>query len=121
MKMRTKQVLAVVVIFLFLSVTTAPSLQADTQPILEGEMVEFTTEIYGLPGKEPQTVQLTQREAEAVDKLFEDIRTQLENVETREEAVEIFNEAIVELDRYGLLPKKFRQKTPVVPHECRAS
>ena len=66
-------------------------------------LAEFTTEVCGLPGQEPQTVQLTQEQADEVDRLFEDIRTQLDMVETREEAVEIFNEAIVELDRYGLL------------------
>ena len=88
---------------LLIGVALAPSLHADTQPTLQGEMVEFTTEVCGLPGQEPQTVQLTREQAEQVDRLFENIRTQLDNVETREEAVEIFNQAIVELDKYGLL------------------
>ena len=34
---------------------------------------------------------------------FDDIKEQLENVETREEAEVIFKDAIVELDKYGLL------------------
>lgn len=66
-------------------------------------MVEFTTEICGLDGGK-QTVKLTQEEAEEVIQLFSSIEEQLNNTDSMEEAVEIFDEAIVELDRYGVLP-----------------
>jgi hypothetical protein len=48
-------------------------------------------------------VQLTQKEAEEVDRLLENVRLELNKSTSREEAVEIFNEAILELDKYGLL------------------
>jgi hypothetical protein len=67
----------------------------------EDELVKVTTDFCGL-GKR-HTVQLTQREAEELDVLFDSIREKLDNAETREETVEIFNEAIVEIDKYGLL------------------
>jgi hypothetical protein len=69
----------------------------------ESVLIEITTEVYGLPGQRPQTIQLTKEDVEAVDILFEEIKFKLDDVETRDEAVEIFNEAITELDKYGLL------------------
>jgi hypothetical protein len=99
-----KKILTTGIIILFLGLAFAPSLHANApEEVLDGELVEITTEVCGLPGQKPQTVQLTTEDAEAVDKLFEEIKTKLDNIESREEAVKIFNEAIVELDQYGLL------------------
>ena len=92
---------AFAVVVLFIGLACAPSLHANVST--SEEPVEITTEICGLPGMKPQTVQLTTEDAEAVDRLFEEIKSKLDNVESREEAVEIFNEAIVELNEYGLL------------------
>ena len=98
-----RKLLTTSIIILFLGVVFAPSIHANTQPILDSEMVEFTTEICGLSGQKPQTIQLTQTEAEEIDQLFEDIRTQLDTVETKEETIEILNKAVMELNKYGLL------------------
>jgi len=65
------------------------------------ELVEFNVEFSGLGKK--HTVQLTQQEADEVELLFDEIEERLSKVETRDEAEEIFKEAVVELDRYGLL------------------
>jgi hypothetical protein len=65
-------------------------------------LVEFTTEVCGLDGGK-QTVELTSEEAAEVDALFSSIRERLNETETREEAEEIFKEAVVELDKYGLI------------------
>jgi len=67
----------------------------------DDDLVEIDVEFCGLGKK--HTVQLTQQEADEVELLFADIQSQLENVETREEAEVIFKEAVVELDKYGLL------------------
>ena len=103
--MRTNPLLrkgiAVVVIALLLALAFAPSINANVSK--EDELVEITTEICGLPGLKPQTIQLTKEDAEAVDRLFEETKVKLDSVETREEAVEIFIEVIVELDKYGIL------------------
>jgi len=68
---------------------------------LNEELVDYNVEFSGLGKK--HTVQLTQEEADEVELLFDDIEQQLSKVETREEAEEIFKEAVVELDKYGLL------------------
>lgn len=89
------------VVLLFYGLAFAPSIHANISK--DSELVEITTEVCGLPGMQPSTIKLTRKEADEVDQLFEDVRERLDRVETREEAVEIFNEALVELDKYDLL------------------
>ena len=67
----------------------------------DNELVEFEVEFSGLGKK--HTVKLTQQEADEVELLFDDIEQRLSEVETRDEAEVIFKEAVVELDKYGLL------------------
>ena len=101
---KVKKYGVVAIIFLLICVSLAPSIHANIQQeTLDSELVEFTTEICGLPGKEPQTVQLTPEQAEEVDRLFDEIKIKLDNTASREETVEIYNDAIVELDKLGLL------------------
>ncbi len=92
--------LAVAVILLFIGVAVAPSINANVRS--EEKLVAFTTEVCGL-NIVKQTVKLTQEEAEEVETLFDSIRERLNATEFREEADEIFKEAVVELDKYGLL------------------
>ena len=67
------------------------------------ELVEFDVEFCGLGKK--HTVKITQQEADEVELLFGEIHERLNEVETREEAEEIFKKAAMELNQYGLLPK----------------
>ena len=96
--MNIKKCVAVGVILLFIGVAFGPSINATNRR----EMVEITTEVCGLNGG-TQTVQLTNEQAEEVEVLFDSIRKRLNATETREEAEEIFREAVVKLDNYGLL------------------
>ena len=93
------RLLVFAVIFLFLGITIAPSINANAS---NKALVEFTTEVCGLNGGK-QTVKLTQEEAEEVEILFDSIRERLNAAESIVEAEEIFKEAVVELDKYGLL------------------
>ena len=95
-----KKLLVVGVIGLFLGLACAPSINANVSK--ESELVEITTEVCGLGGRK-YTVQLTKEKAEEVDRLFENIRDKLNTTDSREEAEEIFKEAVMELDKYGLL------------------
>jgi hypothetical protein len=95
-----KKLFVVGVIGLFLGLACAPSLNAGVSK--ESEQVEFTTEICGLNGGK-QVVKLTQQQAIEVEELFDLIRERLNATESREEAEEIFKEAVVDLDKYGLL------------------
>lgn len=91
--------LTVAVIILFIGLAIQPSINANTK---QSEFVEITTKVYGLNGGK-HTVKLTQQEADEVKEIFNSIREKLNNTESKEESEEIFKEAVVELDRYGLL------------------
>jgi len=93
-----KKALATLVILLFLGLALAPSINADVE---KDDLVELDVEFCGLGGK--HTVKLTQEEYNEVELIFEDIQEKVSCVESDDEAVEIFNEAIVKLDKYGLL------------------
>jgi hypothetical protein len=95
-----EKILSIVVIALFLGMTIAPSINANVEK--ESELVEITTDICGLKGGK-NTIKLTKEEADEVDRLFANIRQRLNESTSREEGEEIFKEAVVELDTYGLL------------------
>lgn len=99
-----KKGLAVGIIFLFISVAIAPSIHFNSvKATPKNDLVEFTTEAYGIPGRTPQTVTLTKQQASDVEELIESIKRNLDNATTKEETVSIFNHAVVDLDTYGLL------------------
>jgi len=93
-----KKLISVIVILLFIGLAFAPSINANIQ----SDFVEFTTEVCSLNGGK-QTVKLTQQQADEVESLFDSIREQLNTSESREQAEKIFKDAVVELDKYGLL------------------
>ena len=67
----------------------------------DNDLVELEVEFCGLGKK--HTVQLTQQEADEVEQIINNFQKQINGVETREEAEIIFKDAVVELDKYGLL------------------
>jgi len=102
-KKMLKKEMVVAVILLFIGLAFAPSINANvSKASLDSELVEFTTEVCGLnSGK--HTVQLTKEEADKLEQLFDVIKKKLDVVKTREQSVEILNDAIVILDKYNLL------------------
>ena len=90
--------LAVAVILLFIGVAFAIPINAN---VVKDDFVEFDVEFCGLGKK--HTVSLTQQEADEVELFFDDMQDRLFAVESDDEAMVIFNEAVVELYKYGLL------------------
>lgn len=93
-KILVGSIIAVVVIL----ITPLSSVVAKSS--VDNNLVEIDVEFCGLGRK--HTVKLTQQETDEVELLFDDIEQRLSEVETRDEAEEIFKDAVVELDRYGL-------------------
>jgi len=90
--------LAVSIILLFIGVSIAPAINAS---FVKDNLVELEVELCGLGKK--YAVELTQTEADELEKLFDNIEQKLSEVETREQTEDIFKDAVVELDKFGLL------------------
>ena len=99
-----KKILATVVVILFVSLAFAPSLFADVETISEQqELVELTVEFYGLDKLESHGITLTRENADKIDDLFEEVKNDLNTVTSNSERISIFNDCIIELDKFGLL------------------
>jgi len=95
--------LVIGIILFLIGVSLAPSINAYISKIsLDDEIIEYTIEICGMNGGK-QKVTLTQRETKEVESLFDSVTERLNKTETREEAEDIFEDAVLELDKYGLL------------------
>ena len=98
--------LAVGIILLFVGVTIAPTINFNTvKASTEDDFVEVTTQAYGIQGYGDTTVKLAREQYNDLEQYLVDFRARLNQTSTWEEAVPIFKEAVVELDKYGLLPR----------------
>ncbi|MBN1859888.1 MAG: hypothetical protein JW840_00345 [Candidatus Thermoplasmatota archaeon] len=104
--MEIKKLLAAGVILLFVGVTIAPTINFNTvKASQENDLVEVTSEACGIKGFEDTTVKLTREQYQNLEQYLVEFRARLNQTSTREEAVPIFKDAVVELDKYGLLPR----------------
>ena len=94
-----KHYIVIIVTFIFLGPVLEPSINAY---FTEEQFIEFTTEICGLNNVK-QKIELTLKEAEEVEELFNSIKLKLDKIESSKQAENIINDAVVKLNRYGLL------------------
>lgn len=98
--------LAVGIILLFVGVTIAPSINFNIViASQENDLVEVITQACGIQGFEDTTVMLTRQQYQDLEQYLVEFGAQLNQTLTLEEGVPLFKEAIVELDKNGLLPK----------------
>ena len=101
-----KKILVVGIILLFIGVAIAPSINFTVvKASNDNDLVEVTPQACGIKGYADTTVKLTREQYQNLEQYLIDFRAQLNQTTTREEAVPIFKEAVMELDKYGLLPK----------------
>ncbi|MBE3093873.1 MAG: hypothetical protein IMZ52_02495 [Actinobacteria bacterium] len=101
-----KKSLVVSVILLFLGVAVAPSINVNVVKASDdNDLVEVTTQACGIKGYGNTTVKLSREQYQDLEQYLVEFRARLNKITTREEAVPIFKEAVVELNKYGLLPK----------------
>jgi hypothetical protein len=104
--MEMKKILAVGVILLFVGVTIAPTInQSVVTASPDDDLVEVTTQACGIQGYKDTTVKLTGEQYQNLEEYLVEFRARLNQTTTREEAVPIYKDAVVELNKYGLLPK----------------
>lgn len=98
--------IAVGIILLFIGIAVTPSINFNVvKASSEDEFVEVTSQACGIKGFGDNTVKLRKQQYRDLEQYLADFRERLNKTTTREEAVPIFNEAVVELNKYGLLPK----------------
>jgi len=103
---RMKKGLVVSVILLFIGIAIAPSINFNVvKASTDNDLVEVTTQACGIKGFGNTTVKLTREQYQNLEQYLIGFRARLNQTTTREEAVPIFKDAVVELNKYGLLPK----------------
>ena len=106
MRFDKSKVLVIDIILLFIGVAVAPSINFTVVKASDDtDLVEVTTQACGIKGFGNTTVKLTREQYQNLEQYLVDFRARLNQTTTREEAVPIFKEAVVELNKYGLLPK----------------
>jgi hypothetical protein len=100
-----RKCLAIGIILLFVGVTIAPTINFQVvKASTDDDLVEVTTQACGIQGYENTTVKLTREQYQNLEEHLVEFRARLNQTSTREEAVPLFKDAVVELDKYGLLP-----------------
>jgi hypothetical protein len=101
-----RKCLVVGIILLFISVAIVPSINFTVvKASNDNDFAEVTTQACGIKGYRDATVKLTGQQYQNLEEYLIEFRSRLNQTTTREEAVPIFKEAVVELNKYGLLPK----------------
>jgi hypothetical protein len=102
---RLRKYLVIGIILLFISIAIAPTINYTTvKAVADNDTIEVTTEACGIKGFGNTTVKITRQQYQNLEQYLVGFRARLNKTTTREEAVPIFNEAVVELNKYGLLP-----------------
>jgi hypothetical protein len=99
-----KKGVAAAIILLFLGVAVVPSISI-VKAATDNDLVEVTTKAYGIKGFGNHTVKLTRQQNQNLEQYLGNFKARLNKTTSREEAVPLFKEAVVELNKYGLLPK----------------
>ncbi|HVQ01777.1 MAG TPA: hypothetical protein VMT57_09730 [Candidatus Thermoplasmatota archaeon] len=94
-----------IVLFL-LGVAIAPNINFDVvKASLNDDIIGVTTQTCGVKEWDNTTVHLSRSQYQNLQLYFTTFRDRINHTTTREEAVPLFNEAVVELNKHGLLPK----------------
>ena len=101
-----KKWLAIGIILLFIGIAVAPTINYSVvKASTDDDLVEVTTQACGIKRYGNTTVKLTREQYQNLEQYLAEFRTKLNQTTTREEAVPIFKDAVVELNKYGLLPR----------------
>jgi hypothetical protein len=107
-----KKGLAVGIIILFVGVAVASGITFKTDSsntmqteVSNDELVKISISICKINSVEDYEVSLTQQQVEELDNLVDNIKPELDKVETRVETVRLFRDIILSLDKLGMLPE----------------
>ncbi len=97
--------LSAIFILLIIGISFSSCIKANIAKDLEGEnkFIEITAEISGLDGSTSNKVKLTEEQSIELKLIVNKIKNRLSTTSTEEETIELFNSAIEEFNKYGLL------------------
>ena len=94
------------IIFLFIGVAIAPHINVNVAKASgENHLIEISTQVCDITDDTTHTIQLTKQQVEEVQTIFDNLKNRLSTTETIKETQRTFNDTIIELDRYNLLPE----------------
>ncbi len=100
-----KKILIVGVILLFIGVAVAPNINTTVvKASTDDDLVEVATQACGIQGYGDTTVKLTREQYQNLEQYLVEFRGRLNQTTAKEEVVDLFKEAMAELEKYGLLP-----------------
>ena len=101
-----KKTFVVLSFFLCIGFIIAPISSMYTVSASAGNIpVKITTRVSDFTAETTVMVQLTEQQTRDVRIIFDDLKNRLTTAESTEETQRIFNDTIIELDRYNLLPE----------------
>ena len=99
-----KKILSLGVILLFVGLALAPYMVAKHSVEFIDKKIPVTLEVYRNDDIITHTVPISQNKLSKFMLVFKDIKQRIENITTKEETINIFNDAVIELDNFGLFP-----------------
>lgn len=101
-----KKFWAVAVMFVCICIAIAPWVASGVaNAVLEEKPIEVSMHVYGKNESGTRSVFLTKQQYHRLTQYLANLQTRLHSMIRREEAVVLFQEAIVQIDSYGLLPR----------------
>ena len=101
--------LVVGIILLFIGISIAPGVTSiefsKDKNSKDNELVEITLQLCKTDGVEDHKMYITQKQNEQLEVLIKSFKANLNNAETREETIEIYNDMVVSIDELGILPE----------------
>jgi hypothetical protein len=103
--------LAVGIILMFVGVAIAPSININVvKASNDNDLVEVTTQAYGVEGFGNTTVRLSHEDLESLRQYFVSFNARVNASSSSEETVLLYKDAVREMHDYRLLPKGLSQK-----------
>ena len=101
-----KKLMVVGIIILFISVSVAPSINANIgRTPVKSKLVETSIRIHRTRGITPYTLRLTEKVSDEIDRIFDNLKVSLDSAETDKEIDEIYDDAVESLYELGMFPK----------------
>jgi len=102
----TTRWVSVGVILIFIGVAVAPSININVvKATNDNDLIEVTSQACGINGFKNTTMKLTKQQYQNLEQYLVDFLTRLNKTTTKAQAVNLFKEAVAELNKYKLLPK----------------